>query len=315
MRIFFASDVHGSERTFRKFLNAAPFYEADTLILGGDLTGKAILPIVRLPKQRYQARLLTDRVGEFGEDELPNFLRQVRDSGFYPYVGERAEIESMWQDHGQMNALFGELIRETLTGWLALAEDRLRPRGLRCFLMPGNDDMAVVDEVLADPPELVVNVARQRAWVDDKTEIVGLDYTNPTPWDSPREASEDKLAAMLDELFAKAESPRSCIANLHCPPVNTPLDQAPALTEDLKPVMFGGQVMTKSVGSTAIRTAIERYQPLLGLHGHVHESRGVTRIGDTWCLNPGSEYGEGILRGAVIEIRNGRVVDHRFTTG
>ena len=103
--------------------------------------------------------------------------------------------------------------------------------------------------------------------------------------------------------------------NFHCPPAETSLDQAPALTDDLRPIVFGGRVMTKPVGSTSMRAAIEQHQPLLGLHGHIHESRGAERLGRTLCVNPGSDYGEGILRGAIIEVVNGRVSSHKFVTG
>jgi len=56
------------------------------------------------------------------------------------------------------------------------------------------------------------------------------------------------------------------------------------------------------VGSTAVRELIEEYQPPLSLHGHIHESRGKTRIGETIAINPGSVYSEGSLQGAVIDL-------------
>lgn len=314
MRIFFASDLHGSDRCFRKFLNAAPFFEADVLVLGGDLTGKAIVPIVSLSNGRYLARLLSDKVAELDKEELPAFETQVRDSGFYPWVATQDEIDAVAADPIAMEALFSARMRESLRRWFDLAEQRLGTKGLRCFLIPGNDDMAVVDEVLADLPDSLINVSGRRSWVDDQIEIVGLDYVNPTPWASPREASETDLAAMLDATFAGLV-PRKFIANVHCPPSNTALDQAQALTEDLKPITFGGQPMFKPVGSDAVRAALERSQPLLSLHGHIHESRGSSTVGGTLCLNPGSEYGEGILRGVIIDIDRGRVASHRFVTG
>lgn len=314
MRIFFASDLHGGERVFRKFLNSARFFEADLLILGGDLTGKAILPIVDLGRDRFMARMMNNQVIQIGKDELPALETKIRDSGLYPFVAGQQELDEIAVDKARMEALFSDLMRVSLTRWLALADERLRPQALRCYLIPGNDDMAVVDEVLEQAPDTIVNVARHKAWIGDH-EIVGLDYVNPTPWDSPREADEDRMAIMLDAVFAKLDTPAKSIVNIHCPPSKTSLDQAPALTEDLRPMVFGGQVMTKPVGSTAVRAAIEHYQPLLGLHGHIHESRGEARLGKTLCLNPGSDYGDGLLRGAIIEIENGRVGMHKFVTG
>ncbi len=161
----------------------------------------------------------------------------------------------------------------------------------------------------------MVNVAAGRAWIDDTHEIVGLDYVNPTPWHSPREAPEEGMANLIEEAMSRIDDMPHAILNFHCPPSETSLDQAPALTDDLRPIVFGGRVMTKPVGSTAMRAAIERDQPLLSLHGHIHESRGAERLGRTLCLNPGSDYGEGILRGAIIELDNGRVASHKFVTG
>jgi Icc-related predicted phosphoesterase len=315
VRIFFASDLHGSERCFRKFLNSAAFFEADVLVLGGDLTGKAILPIVDLGKGRYMARMMSDEVITIGQDELPDLDRKIRDMGLYPLVAERERLDAVGSSKDAMEAAFTDVMRASLTSWMKLAEERLTPRGTACYLIPGNDDMTVVDEVLAGAPDLIVNVVAEKSWIADTYEVVGLDYVNPTPWHSPREASEDEMAAKHESVFATVDDPEHCIVNFHCPPSQTSLDQAPALTDDLRPIVFGGRVMTKPVGSTAMRAAIEQHQPLLGLHGHIHESRGAEKLGRTLCVNPGSDYGDGILRGAIIEIENARVGKHQFVTG
>ena len=76
-----------------------------------------------------------------------------------------------------------------------------------------------------------------------------------------------------------------------------------------------GGIEMQPVGSTACRETIERYQPLLGLHGHLHESRGTFQLGRTLCINPGSEYSEGVLRGALIELEGGQVKNYQLTTG
>jgi Icc-related predicted phosphoesterase len=114
---------------------------------------------------------------------------------------------------------------------------------------------------------------------------------------------EEELARRIDEVVAQIPSSDlpTAIFNFHCPPYGSGLDLAPRLDETLKPVVIGGVVETIPVGSTAVRSAIERYQPQLGLHGHIHESRGAQRLGRTLCLNPGSEYQDGILRAAVID--------------
>jgi Icc-related predicted phosphoesterase len=95
------------------------------------------------------------------------------------------------------------------------------------------------------------------------------------------------------------------VFNVHCPPSDTHLDQAPLLDDDLRPVVDASGIRTTSVGSTSVREAIERHQPVLGLHGHVHESPGASKLGASLCLNPGSEYGDGILRGAIVDLETG----------
>jgi uncharacterized protein len=315
MRIFFASDLHGSERCYRKFLNAAAFHEADALVLGGDLTAKAILPIVDLGRGRYIARLMNDDVIAVSAEELPGLDRKVRDLGLYPYVADAATFEAAARDKTVLDGLFEQAMRFSLRSWLALAEERLSKQGRRCYLIPGNDDLPIVDEVLADAPDELVNVVAEPAWLDDNLQIVGLDYVNPTPWASPREASEDELALRIAAAIERAEAPGRTILNMHCPPIGSGLDVAPLLTKDLRPVVFAGIAATKPVGSQSMRDAIERYQPLLGLHGHIHESPGIARVGETTCINPGSNYGEGVLRGAIIDIQRGRVVGHRLVEG
>ena len=84
------------------------------------------------------------------------------------------------------------------------------------------------------------------------------------------------------------------------PDLKQRLDEAPALDANLRPT-HGGAVM-KPVGSIAVRDAILKHQPLLSVHGHIHESRGVKRMGRTLAINPGSVYGDGVLQGAVIEL-------------
>jgi Icc-related predicted phosphoesterase len=77
---------------------------------------------------------------------------------------------------------------------------------------------------------------------------------------------------------------------------------------------MGGEV-TGPVGSTAVRAAIEEHQPLLSLHGHIHESGGAVRIGRTLAINAGSEYGEGVLRGVLVTVGGGKVLRYQATTG
>jgi len=114
---------------------------------------------------------------------------------------------------------------------------------------------------------------------------------------------------MTDQL----KNPEKSIFNLHDPPFGSHLDEAPDLTKDLD--LKGGGRITKSVGSVAVREAIEKHQPMLGLHGHIHESKGVTKIGRTTCINPGSVYEEGTLLGAIVDLEDRKVKQYYLTAG
>jgi Icc-related predicted phosphoesterase len=108
-----------------------------------------------------------------------------------------------------------------------------------------------------------------------------------------------------------------CIFNLHDPPVDSSLDVCARLDDGDPPrhILKGGRPVMHNAGSTAVRRAIEKYHPVLSLHGHIHESPGVVRIGKTLCINPGSEYSEGILRGAIVNLQDGHVQGYQLTTG
>jgi len=118
--------------------------------------------------------------------------------------------------------------------------------------------------------------------------IATLYGTSPyiPPSASARECSEEELAKRIEELVSGIENMETAIFNFHAPPYASGLDEAPELSKDLD-VKYAGKVLVP-VGSTAVKEAIEKYQPLLGLHGHIHESRAVTNIGRTLCVNPGA---------------------------
>jgi Icc-related predicted phosphoesterase len=108
-----------------------------------------------------------------------------------------------------------------------------------------------------------------------------------------------------------------CIFNFHVPPLDSTLDSCPKLdwnTDPPTPIVSGGQIVFAGAGSQAVRKAIEKYQPMLGLHGHIHEAQGIIKIGKTTCINPGSEYGEGILRGCLVTFADGVVEGFQMTS-
>jgi len=309
--IYFTSDVHGSEVCFMKFLRAAKFYKADVLILGGDITGKMIIPIVEQPDGTFIAEFLGTQVMKTIQER--NVLEKtIQNSGFYPYLTTASEIDKLQNDKNLVDELFSKTMQEGVRRWVSIAEERLKATKVKCYISPGNDDRFNIDEILKSS-SVVLCPEDQVVWPDDHHEMITSAWTNPTPWHSPRETTEEKLAGIFERMISKVEHMENCIFNLHCPPHNTPIDLAPAMDENFKPKV-GGESMVH-VGSLAVRQVIEKYQPFLGIHGHIHESHGFVKIGRTMCINPGSEYGEGLLRGALLNIDEKGLQSYLLTQG
>jgi uncharacterized protein len=300
LRLFFVTDIHASEVCFRKFLNAARFYECDVIVMGGDMTGKMLVPIVARGNGNFSTRLF-GRERVVREDELPKLRKLIADAGYYAYDTTPEEIEALERDRGAVDLLFQKAITDMVARWLQLAEERLRDSPVICIMGPGNDDPDFVDEALRDSPR-VINPESNVVELPGGFSMISVGYSNPTPWDSPRELPEDQLLERIEVEAGKLSSMERAIFNLHVPPKDTRLDQAALLDAELRPVLKGGLPVITGVGSSAVRTAIERHQPMLSLHGHIHESRSVVKLGRTQAVNPGSEYSEGVLRGAIITL-------------
>jgi Icc-related predicted phosphoesterase len=311
-RLFFATDVHGSDRCFRKFLAAASVYDANALVLGGDVAGKAMVPIVAEANSRYSFSFQGVRETVDAE-QLGEVRTRLNFNGFYPRVTEAAEVDRMTEEPDYVVGLFEEVISEQLSNWCELAAERL-PDDVRCLITPGNDDPRVVDGVLASAskvecPELTT-VELGPIW------LASLGNTNSTPWETEREFDEAELAAQIDAMVGPFADRGPLVFNFHCPPYDSGLDTAMKLDSDLRPVIEAGRPAEIAVGSTAVRDAIVRYQPVAGLHGHIHESGSAMRIGKTWCFNPGSDYASGRLKGLILDLEeNGDVRGHLFTNG
>jgi uncharacterized protein len=317
-RVFFAADIHGSQVTFRKFLAAAAFYGVDALVFGGDLMGKALVPILHA-NGRFHATF-QGRDEEFEADGLDAFTRALEQPGFYWKVFDRDEYEAVEGDPMARHGLFHELASERLAAWIDRAEDALRGTGVRLYLTGGNDDEPAVLETLDrhDGDRVVASEGRV-VELDSEHTMVTVGLSTPTPWDTPREASETEIARTIDEAAAAVPDVGRCVFNLHCPPKDTPIDTCLKLEvrpgELPRPIREGGRFVTTGGGSVAVREAIERYQPLVGLHGHIHESGGRFRIGRTQTFNPGSEYVQGVLQGVIVSLRRGRLVSYQHTQG
>ena len=312
-RIFFTTDVHGSTVVFKKFINAGKFYEAQILILGGDMIGKMVVPIVNQGSGRFSANYL-GKLYDVGEgDELDKLEATLENSGLYPVRLTPNEVQAYKEDRSLVEKRFAELAKERLSRWLDIAEERLRGTGIRCYVQPGNDDPYEVDSVFR-ASETIQNVDGRLIQLDDDHEMINVGAANQTPWNCPRDKTEEQLEEMIEKVALQLKNPSQALFNLHVPPYDTNLDIAPELDETLTPKLSltGGFKMVP-VGSKAVRKAIEKYQPLLGLHGHIHESRSAQKIGKTMCINPGREYGEGVLRGVVLELSRKGLDNYTFT--
>jgi Icc-related predicted phosphoesterase len=308
----FVTDIHGSDRCFRKFLNAAKFYDVQYLILGGDITGKTIVPIERTPTG-WQCAYSDHEYVDLTEQELRELEQLVRDNGQYPLVGERDELVASLSEE-RAEETFKEVVLDSIRRWMGLADERLSGTGVRCFVTPGNDDFYEIDPTLRSS-EVVEFVEGESVDLDGPYEMITTGYSNLTPWNTPRELPEEQLSARIEAMFQKVDNAEHLIAVLHAPPYDTQLDQAPLVDEELRVKTAGGGVAVGPVGSTAVRDFIVERQPLLSLHGHVHESQAAQRLGRTLCLNPGSEYTAGTLSCAVVRLDGKRVPEFQFTKG
>jgi uncharacterized protein len=295
-------------------VNAGKFYGAKVLILGGDITGKMIVPLVALPGGTRKCEWGGSELVLKSEQEISETVKNIKDSGYYPFLAEPEEIEELSSKPDSVKQLFKKLMKESIEGWMKLAEERLKGTGIECYVSPGNDDFFEIDEAL-NSATYVVNPEEKVIDIDGEHEMITLGYTNHTPWNSPREVDEDVLEEKIEKMASQLHDSGTAIFNIHVPPINTIIDQAPKLDKDLKPIISGGNQVMISAGSTAVRKSIERHQPLAGFHGHIHESRGVVKLGRTMCFNPGSEYNSGILRGLLCDLEKDKIKSHLLTSG
>ncbi|MFN8204141.1 MAG: hypothetical protein U0S48_16395 [Solirubrobacteraceae bacterium] len=314
MRLFFASDIHGSERCFMKFVNAAKAYGVDAIVMGGDITGKLLVPIVEEADGSHSADVFGQVRVAHDEDELRELERTIRQSGSYTVHLTRAEKQELDGRPDEVPELFRVAIVETLSRWMSVARERLEPEGIPIYVSAGNDDESYVEDALR-AADYVVCPEGAIVELPEGYEMVSCGWANPTPFDSPRELPEEELEQRVSALCEQLREPERAVVNLHCPPHGTSLDSAPLLDEQLRPVVRGGSMLMTPCGARATRNVIERYRPLLGLHGHIHESRAAQKIGRTLCVNPGSEYSEGVLRGAIVELKKHKIKSWQFTVG
>lgn len=312
-RILYGSDFHGSDAVFRKFLAAGIQYKANALMVGGDVTGKAMIPVIHEGGGRYEAELFGETKKAATAEELKTLQKSISHVGFYPIVLEKDEAEDLEGDPAKMGARFEHEMCQRVREWMQLAEVKLTPLNMQLYFMAGNDDLASVDAVIGEFKS-IRNPDMRHFDMEGGYEVVGLSNANLTPWLCARDVAEDVLTAKLDELAGMIREPEHAIAMLHVPPYASGLDTCPELDKNLKIITQGGQVVMKSAGSPAVKAFIEKIQPMLSLHGHIHESPGHVRNGRTLMINAGSEYAEGIMKAAIVNLENGKLKGHMLVS-
>ncbi|MCY0860438.1 MAG: metallophosphoesterase [Sulfolobaceae archaeon] len=309
VRILFTSDLHGSDVAFRKFLNAGKMYNANVLIIGGDVAGKALVPIVDLGNGTYQ---IEEKV--IDKSFLAEKIREFSKQGLYYVIISKEEYKEMQENEEVVRKYFKEAMINKLREWIKIADERYADSNIPIYINLGNDDPIYLFDVISES-KVMKKCEGEIIRIKDKYEMISFGYANPTPWHTPREMEDEKIYEELKKQMEKVQNPETTILNVHPPPFNTNLDLAPLLDKDLKPVVRGGEIVMQHVGSQGVRKIIEEYQPLLGLHGHIHESRAFDKIGKTIVINPGSEYGEGILHAALVILENEKVKAYQFIIG
>jgi Icc-related predicted phosphoesterase len=310
VRILFTTDLHGSRKTFLKFLKALKLYKADVGIIGGDLTGKVVVPVVKKPNGIATAEY-SGQVQTIDSDaRRQEVLRNIEDCGYYPVDLSEEEVARLKTDGNYFLNLFKTVVSERLKQWTLMARERLNGSGIDVYITGGNDDFLELDDVLRESDSLTFAEGKVEM-IGGTHEMISSGYANITPWKCPRDVTEEELFARIDEMAKKVNNMESAIFNLHCPPIDSMLDRCTQLdtTYDPPRPLIG---VDASGGSVSVRKIIETYQPALSLHGHIHESRGIDRIGRTVCLNPGSEYSEGILRSILVTLGEKKVDSFQF---
>lgn len=312
MRVFFATDIHGSEVCWRKFLNAGAFHKADVLIMGGDMTGKAMVPITKRNGQ-WEVTLQEQSHVLSSEAEVVAMEKRIRDRGYYPLRTTPGELAAWTADQALVDARFKDEMLRSVEGWMRLADERLRTSGIRCVVSPANDDMFEIDPIIERAEQ--VDLGEGNTIALDGFTLVSTGWANPTPWKTFRELPEDELRARIDGLVGTVDDPRRAIFNFHAPPYGSNLDSAPKLDADMRYVA-GGQALMP-VGSTAVRESIAEYGPVLSLHGHIHEGKGAVKLGRTLAVNPGSAYEDGVLQAAIVDLdpKKGKVTRYLLING
>ena len=237
------TDLHGSEICWKKFLNAGSFYGADVVILGGDVTGKAMVPIVQRANGTWEASLQDHRDTLESEDAIVEFEKRVMDRGYYPIRVSDQEYVAMQEDEVLVDKRFKEVMLDGTERWIAMAEEKLANTGIRVIACPANDDMFEIDDLLsgAQVVETGDEDDRSSSATSRWSRWAGRTRRPGTPSARPR--SPSWRPGSIER--SRGHRSETTIFNFHAPPYGSKLDNAPALNPDLTYVS-GGQAIRRA---------------------------------------------------------------------
>jgi len=308
-RYLFASDMHASDLAFRKFISVALQYKVNVAVTD-ELTGKFIIPALKQKDGSVQFVFRDETVTARTEAEQKTEENKAANVGNYVYYCTPEEYEEMKSGTEGQDKLFKTLVCERLRRWTKFAEEKLKGKVDAVIMMPGNDDEPYLDDVLAESKWITNPDGKVIKLLGNEVLASGL--ANMTPWKCPRDVEEDVLEQELEKLCAQITDWKHAIMITHCPPYDTKIDKAPKLDAKFNVVYSGGSPVMIPVGSTSVRKVVEKYQPLLGLHDHLHEGKGIDHIGRTTLINSGSEYYKGLLSAALVNLEDDKVKGYMF---
>jgi len=304
MRYLYSTDLHGSDRTFRKLLALFAEQRCDVLIIAGDVTGKDVFAIVEGGRH---FRLVAWDGSVFANclsaNEVDRAVQLIADKGGYAVPLAGNDVTRFHTDQGFRRAILEQKALERLRAWLSAGTSMCAGGSARVLVLPGNDDPEWVDDAIESIQAPGVALLTGEPLTVGRIDFVSLDRVNPSGiWQTCRESSEDDLARLIESRVRRATS-RNLVFVFHAPPYGTKLDLAPRVKDSLLyDVDTVEGLKMVHCGSVAVRDAVVRYRPKLGLHGHIHESAGAEILGETLCVNPGSDYSHGMLRAFMFDV-------------
>ena len=315
-RIWFFSDIHGSNACFKKFLNLINnTNKPNVLILGADITGKQLIPIIKKNNGTEVVPIGGKDIILKNSEESQSLKKKLSDIGYYPFECTNTDYKKLQFGKKYQKDVFEKLVKKRLIEWVELADSKLSSNtDCKVIINGGNDDPFYIDSIL-DSSKKMIHAEGKIIDLPAGLKLLSTGFSVKTPWNCPRDISEDELKIKISNMTNQLVESDKLIFNFHCPPYNTALDLAYKINQDtFEPVAGIGGPPLINVGSKVIRESIEKWQPIVSLHGHIHEIHAKQNIGKTLCVNPGTDYKNGRLQGFFIQINDNGIIEFETLT-